>query len=341
MSTFVPSFMLDIESNPLHPSMVNEQLKNLPERVATDGTNIPAPMDDVMAWSQQQNSTWNPIKSTINMHQSYPPERWNIQEGDAENENENDNEDEEKSGNRRRTNNTTNTTNTTNSTNSTNGITKLGSRGLWQRRAPPIRYHARGRIGRNDRIWMDRIINIDLEKQEKNVKNSIDGSKYHHMLHYRHGGRSSGGKGGMREAIEARDITSQIMERKYAYGLFNRRTKTIETSHTLHSTNTNNEWSDQQSYSNNTTSNFDFETPIVPGTLSGARRHIYATPHPLESGNTFYDVARTVTEQIPTLTSTLKHLIPSVFMTCEEITSAQPMVSAASSAAGSAKSKSK
>jgi hypothetical protein len=66
---------------------------------------------------------------------------------------------------------------------------------------------------------------------------------------------------------------------------------------------------------------------------------LYASPHPLDSGQKFYDVARTMSEQVPALTATMKHLIPSVFMACENIASTQPIVSAASSAAGTAKSK--
>ena len=64
---------------------------------------------------------------------------------------------------------------------------------------------------------------------------------------------------------------------------------------------------------------------------------IYTQRPTLEQQEQFLDVARSVAEQVPGMTSSMKHLNPKSYLACEEIISTQPIISAASSAAGTAK----
>jgi hypothetical protein len=305
LSSFVPSFMLDIEQNPLHPALIKSvRENNLPGRVSSQSnTTSHASTNDMVAWQQQQQNTWSaPTDVGSESIPCYPPSRWSLQEGDI-----------------------------VAGDNSAAAAAAaapniLGSRGLWQRRVPPVRYHARGRVGRNERIFLDRRVEIDVHSDGSDEVNDS------HMLHQRHGGRS-GRATGAREAKHAREIKSTVMERKYAYGLLNRRPTASTSSAIPDEVPTHTMWSSRRRKKKKSQ-----VEGVVPGTASGARRHIYATPHPLDSGQKFFDIARPLSEQIPTLTSTLKHLIPTVFVACEDIASTQPIISAASSAAGTAKS---
>jgi hypothetical protein len=207
------------------------------------------------------------------------------------------------------------------------GVLRLGSRGLWQRRRPPVRYHARGRVGRNDRIFIDRSVHVDIYNDDD--ESATNGMSAASELHQRYGGRSGPAVGRKKAKVDTK-ITSRVIERKYVYGMFNRLPEAPIAS-VVPKIPSSSMWSDQRDISS--------AIDAVPGTSDGTRRYLYASPHPLDSGQKFYDVARTMSEQVPALTATMKHLIPSVFMACENIASTQPIVSAASSAAGTAKSK--
>lgn len=294
LAGFVPSFMVAEVVGARHPS-VEQALReeSLPCRVAADGVNTSRSghllSSDVVAWHQESSKARGYGGGGVRaLTTTYPPERWTVQEHD-----EVERKEERRSGEGER----------------------LGSRGLWQKRRPPVRYHARGRIGRGDRLWIDRSACVEVQEDEE-VRQTGVGACAEALLFQRHGGRS-GRATGNRESRNERETTKNVVERRYAYGMFHSRTAEARSR------------------------GGSGEAEVVGvGTIDGARRHLYATPHPLESGQKFYDVGRTMNEQVPLVTTTLKHLLPSVFMACEEIATNQPIVSAASSAAGTAKSKS-
>ena len=186
-----------------------------------------------------------------------------------------------------------------------------GSRGLWRRQKPPVRYFARGRIGRNGRIWMDRSVSLDLSKTETGADLDAEASL-----------------GVARES-------NRIMDREFLFGYSDGSgaggpppsIPEVVTGSAL--------WS----FHKRSSEPHDEHNDLAPGTSTGGRKHIYAAPHPLNSGNNFLDVARSVAEQVPGMTSSMKHLNPKSYLACEEIISTQPIISAASSAAGTAKSR--
>ena len=188
-----------------------------------------------------------------------------------------------------------------------------GSRGLWRRQKPPVRYFARGRIGRHDRVWMDRSVALDLSRSEAGCdldtgdaldESSASWSRNRLMDHeFTFGYVKGGGAAGLPPAIP--DVQSG---------------STLWSSH-RHRSAANRRHND-----------------IAPGSSAGGRKHVHAAPHPLDSGNKFFDIARSWAEQVPCMTSSMKHLNPKTYLACEDIISAQPIISAASSAAGTAKS---
>ncbi len=198
-----------------------------------------------------------------------------------------------------------------------------GSRGLWRRKKPPVRYFARGRIGRNNRIWMDRSVALDLSRSEDGCDLDSGDALSDSSTHWR-------------GALGHRDHKprNRLMDHELTYGFvkgggMGGPPPVVPDVHSGLSV-----WSSRQRSSLMD----DKYNDIAPGSSAGGRKHVYAAPHPLDSGNKFFDIAGSVAEQVPGMVSSMKHLNPKTYLACEEIVSTQPIISAASSAAGTAKS---
>ena len=315
MPNFVPSYLLDVEHPQISP-ISREQLHNLslPGLVGHESktTGDFSDKHELSLIAMQQQLVNHHRPQAPPEHATYPPKRWAYYKSSMPN----FSRAESRMGLKDRFLNhmaAVQRAGTSTFRKQTCSAWGTGSRGLWKRKSPPVRYFARGRIGRGNRIWMDRNVVLDLSRTEAGC--DLD----------------KGDAPALSSSYSMEESYNRLMDHELTYGHVRDNTAkmpapNIPVHHSKPSC-----WSSKYAHTSD-------DERINPGSLAGGRKHIHAAPHPLDSGSTFFDVARSAEEQVPTMSMTLKHLNPNIYAACEEIAITQQITSAASSAAGIAKS---